>query len=76
MKKIYSKLKKVSILLCLLSYGVNAQVVNTESFDGTTFLPTGWSFVGTPTAIWGRVTSGSNPTQAPNSAPESTEKKP
>lgn len=44
--------------------------VYSESFDGTTFPPTGWqTFVtrGTSTRVWERVTSGTNPTTSPHS---------
>ena len=45
-----------------------AQVVNTQSFDGTTFVPTGWTnFVTSSSAVWTRATGGTSPTQAPHS---------
>lgn len=56
-----------TVLLCS---NVNAQITNSESFDGTTFVPTGWTneyVSGTTTNTWSRVTSGSNPTQSPHS---------
>ncbi len=47
---------------------LKAQVTNSESFDGTTFAPAGWSNTQvTPTGLWSRVTAGTNPTQAPRS---------
>jgi len=45
---------------------LSAQVTNTESFDGTTFLPAGWSGIGT-TNYWSRRTTGTNPTVTPHS---------
>ena len=45
---------------------LNAQIVNKESFDNTTFLPTGWSAVGT-TNLWSRRTTGTFPTCTPAS---------
>ncbi len=67
MKHTYKILQTFIVLLSLFTVNMNAQVVNTESFDGTTFLPTGWSFVGTPTTVWSRVTSGGSPTQSTHS---------
>jgi GEVED domain/SprB repeat len=53
--------------LCLSSLA-NAQVNNTESFDGTTFVPAGWTNISTSgTATWTRVTAGLYPVQAPHS---------
>lgn len=61
------------VLLAIAFFSANllsAQILS-ESFDGTTFPPTGWTNVrvagsATP-GTWARVTSGSNPTASPNS---------
>ncbi len=45
---------------------VNAQVVNKESFDNVTFLPTGWTSVGANN-LWTRRTTGTFPTCTPAS---------
>lgn len=53
------------LLLCVISvmtYSLSAQTVIAESFDGTTFPPTGWT---TSAAGWSRQTTGSCPTQSP-----------
>ena len=56
------------VLLSFFTINLNAQIVNTESFDGTTFVPTGWTNLLTSgTAVWTRATAGTNPTQAPHS---------
>jgi hypothetical protein len=48
------------VLVYLTSIG---QTILTESFDGTTFVPTGWSVVTTSTsATWARVTTSAHPT--------------
>lgn len=45
-----------------------SQVNYTESFDGTTFVPTGWTnLLVSGTNTWTRVTVGSFPTQTPHS---------
>ena len=54
------------ILPFAFSNSVSAQVVNTQSFDATTFPPTGWSYVGT-SIYWSRVVGGNNPTATPHS---------
>jgi hypothetical protein len=47
----------------MLSLSSLAQTTFTESFDGTTFVPTGWSLVTTSTsATWARVTTSAHPT--------------
>lgn len=46
---------------------VDAQVINKESFDNVTFLPTGWTAVGATTLIWSRRTTGTFPTCTPAS---------
>ena len=50
----------------ILHTAATAQTTNTESFDGATFPPTGWT-QNTNTAYLFRVTSGANPTQATHS---------
>ncbi len=45
-----------------------SQVNYTESFDGTTFVPTGWTnLLVSPGNAWTRVTAGTSPTQSPHS---------
>ncbi|MFM7016322.1 MAG: T9SS type A sorting domain-containing protein [Bacteroidota bacterium] len=49
----------IGILTCIVNREANAQVIKTESFDGTTFTPAGWSLdpiIGNP--IWVRRTNG------------------
>jgi hypothetical protein len=52
--------------LCMLflnPYNTDAQVLISESFDGSTFTPTGWTIVPGSTALtWGRYTVGAHPT--------------
>lgn len=63
MKKLYI----LSIILLYTLYGTG-QVANSESFDGTTFVPTGWTdLLISGTNTWSRVTAGTFPTQAPRS---------
>jgi len=53
--------------ICLL-FTSKAQVVLTEGFDGTTFVPTGWTdLLVSGSNTWSRVTAGTFPTQAPQS---------
>lgn len=58
------------LYLCLTSLLVNGQIL-TESFDGLTFPPTGWTNVHVAGAAspgtWQRVASGLNPTCIPHS---------
>ena len=62
-----SLLFAVLLMSGLLSVPVVAQVSNTESFDGATFVPVGWTDLLTSgTATWTRVTSGSWPVQSPH----------
>jgi hypothetical protein len=71
--KISGKLMKGGLLILMLALtGVtgklNCQVINNESFDGATFVPTGWTnFVVSGSPVWSRVTAGVYPTQAPHS---------
>ena len=78
MKRIYtpgkiSIVKNVAVLIALffslmVSQGLKAQVLLTESFDGLTFVPVGWNNILTSgTNTWTRVTSGTFPTQATHS---------
>jgi len=47
---------------------LSPNAVVSESFDGTTFPPSGWtSFLVSGTNTWTRVTSGTSPTQTPHS---------
>ena len=69
MKKNYTKsilLLVVSFVLSMGTIKVKAQVVSNESFDNTTFLPTGWASVGS-TTLWSRRTTGTFPTCTPQS---------
>ena len=52
----------LSFILCIniLNSIVYSQILHNESFDATTFLPTGWVAVGTATD-WSRSTTFSNP---------------
>ncbi len=53
------------IATCLKSF---SQVAYTESFDGTTFVPTGWSnLLVSGSNTWTRITAGTFPTQTPHS---------
>ena len=53
--------------ICLL-FSSKAQVVLTEGFDGTTFVPTGWTdLLVSGSNTWSRVTAGTFPTQSPQS---------
>ena len=55
----------ISIFIFFKSF---SQVNYTESFDGTTFVPTGWTnLLVSGTNTWTRVTAGSFPTQTPRS---------
>ncbi len=60
-----------SLLLTCFAWQVDAQVLLSESFDGTTFPPTGWTSTTGGTsftlAAWSRVTSGSSPSTSPHS---------
>ncbi len=67
-------LKRIQLLFLFLSitamYGhLNAQVINTESFDGTSFPPLGWTLpvAGGPNALWVQRTNGTFPMCAPHS---------
>ncbi|HQQ95393.1 MAG TPA: GEVED domain-containing protein [Bacteroidia bacterium] len=58
----------IGIFLIVDPGWMRSQVVNTESFDGATFVPPGWTdFLTSGTAVWTRVTAGTFPTQAPHS---------
>jgi hypothetical protein len=53
---------------CLLSNRLNSQVINTESFDGSTFVPSGWvNFNVAGSALWTSESAGTFPTQTPHS---------
>ncbi|WP_345078773.1 Ig-like domain-containing protein, partial [Nemorincola caseinilytica] len=59
MKRIYL----LSTLLCLLGLAGRAQILNSESFDGTTFVPAGWTnFLTSGSNTWTRVTTSAHPT--------------
>ena len=68
MKKSLHQALKGLLVLIILSYTVitQAQVTHTESFDNTTFLPTGWTGV-TAINYWTRRTTGTFPTATPHS---------
>jgi hypothetical protein len=67
MKKINTSLVAL-ILLIISGHIVHAQVTNSQSFDGTTFPPAGWSNIqASGSGLWSRATTGSNPTQSPRS---------
>jgi len=61
-------MKKILLLITtfFVYHFTMGQTIFNESFDGTTFPPTGWTNMeidgGGTTSIWTRVTSGSNPT--------------
>lgn len=56
------------LVFVFYQYGsTSAQVLHTESFDGTTFAPPGWIQGGSNQSYLTRVTSGTNPTQSPHS---------
>ena len=55
----------IGFIICLGFYNQTyAQVNYTESFDATTFLPSGWSAVGSST-LWSRRTTSTFPTTTP-----------
>jgi trimeric autotransporter adhesin len=63
MKRIY-----LSIILCCIAFLGNAQITNSESFDGGTFVPSGWTNLLTSgTNTWTRVTTGTLPTTGTHS---------
>ena len=52
----------------MLPTTLNSQVINNESFDGTTFVPSGWVNLNVSgTSTWTRETSGTSPIQTPHS---------
>lgn len=56
------------VLLITISINLFSQVTYTESFDGTTFVPTGWTNLAVSGSnTWTRVTAGTFPTQSPHS---------
>lgn len=56
------------LLLTIIGFKSYAQITYSESFDGTTFVPTGWTnLLVSGSNTWTRVTAGSFPTQAPHS---------
>ena len=62
--KILLKLGSIVLLLLFITISnAKAQVVLNESFDNTTFLPTGWSAApnGAPNNLWTRQTAGTFP---------------
>jgi hypothetical protein len=61
-------LKFLLFLVVIIPARVSSQVVYTESFDGTTFVPAGWTnLLISGSNSWSRVTSGTNPAQLPQS---------
>ena len=70
MKKNYHSFKVFVLLLSLLTFNLNAQIAHTESFDGATFVPAGWTHLNvSSSAVWGPTTAGSWPVQSPHSGP-------
>lgn len=63
------KSKILIIVITILIYSESFSQINyTESFDGTTFVPTGWTnLLVTGTNTWTRVPAGTFPTQSPRS---------
>ena len=63
------KLRVYGVLLfaLLAPFSIYSQVQNTESFDGTTFPPTGWQQGGSNTTYLFQTGSGTHPTQNPHS---------
>ena len=56
------------LMIGLWTTNANAVVSNSESFDGVTFVPAGWTNLLTSgTNTWTRVTAGTTPTQTPHS---------
>ena len=56
------------VLFLMTSVLMNGQTLLTESFDGTTFVPTGWTNLNTSGSnTWTRVTAGTFPTCSPQS---------
>jgi gliding motility-associated-like protein len=56
------------VLFLMTSVLMNGQTLLTESFDGTTFVPTGWTNLTTSGSnTWTRVTAGTSPTCSPQS---------
>jgi PKD repeat protein len=65
MKKITLKFVVAGLLFLAQVAGIsysNAQLINTESFDGTTFPPANWTVTGGGFSLWVRRTTGINPT--------------
>lgn len=63
MKKLSSFFFTCLITVLLMDvFNSTAQVVNSESFDGTVFPPAGWTITGAPQSLWARRTVGVNPT--------------
>lgn len=69
MKSLYKK-SLLSCMLVLLSFSSSfAQIVKTESFDATTYPPTGWTINFPPsggTTLWTRPTTYTSPTCTPH----------
>jgi hypothetical protein len=61
--------RSIASLLLILAMAVTsyAQTTTTESFDGATFPPTGWTTSSSSSLSWSRVTAGVYPTCAPQS---------
>jgi hypothetical protein len=62
-------MKKTIILICLLisALNSNSQNILAESFDQSTFPPSGWSSTSSGSLVWARLTSGVFPSQSPHS---------
>ncbi len=68
LQKLINLIAFIAIMTSFVSNKANAQVIKTESFDGNTFQPIGWSLdpiIGNP--IWVRRTAGPNNLFLPHS---------
>jgi len=66
MSKIFTRFFILSFF-SITTFQAVAQVTNSESFDGATFPPTGWTMSGSNASYLTRVTAGTLPTQANHS---------
>lgn len=61
---VYLKLTLITLSCLFINSALQSQATNTEGFESTTFLPSGWSAVGTSN-LWSRRTTGTFPTCNP-----------